>query len=403
MLTKFIYSLAIGISLLFLPTPANAEDIIINLDATTPYVDVIVQVDTTTAYTITTTTGPRFEVVDSQTVERVAWVDSWLWLYRGVADSTTANPIRGDDDSNHTQNNWLASAISGTLNADTYTIRATSYDYVVAGQRPIGTYTLSSNLIPPLVDTSTVTTDTSTVVADTNTATVDGTTATVDTSTPVAPPPAPEPPAPAPEPPAIIFIPPVVEPEPPVVVEEPPAVEEPPIEIEEPPIEAEEPPDVEEEAPVPVEEPPVEEELPIEEEELPAEEELEVAQADEVDLETLAPETPVQLENGVVLEAGTVVALQLLENPAELIAAIFDNPAEVFTALSNIGADMSEEEREESEKVIIASVIATQAAVGAATMTATSSTRTPTPTPSSPAGGPMAGNDKPRASRRRAS
>ena len=403
MLTKFIYSLAIGISLLFLPTPANAEDIIINLDATTPYVDVIVQVDTTTAYTITTTTGPRFEVVDSQTVERVAWVDSWLWLYRGVADSTTANPIRGDDDSNHTQNNWLASAISGTLNADTYTIRATSYDYVVAGQRPIGTYTLSSNLIPPLVDTSTVTTDTSTVVADTNTATVDGTTATVDTSTPVAPPPAPEPPAPAPEPPAIIFIPPVVEPEPPVVVEEPPAVEEPPVEIEEPPIEAEEPPDIEEEAPVPVEEPPIEEELPIEEEELPAEEELEVAQADEIDLETLAPETPVQLENGVVLEAGTVVALQLLENPAELIAAIFDNPAEVFTALSNIGADMSEEEREESEKVIIASVIATQAAVGAATMAASNTTRTPAPTPSSPAGGPMAGNDKPRASRRRAS
>jgi hypothetical protein len=402
-LTKFIYSLAIGISLLFLPTPANAEDIIINLDATTPYVDVIVQVDTTTAYTITTTTGPRFEVVDSQTVERVAWVDSWLWLYRGVADSTTANPIRGDDDSNHTQNNWLASAISGTLNADTYTIRATSYDYVVAGQRPIGTYTLSSNLIPPLVDTSTVTTDTSTVVADTNTATVDGTTATVDTSTPVAPPPAPEPPAPAPEPPAIIFIPPVVEPEPPVVVEEPPAVEEPPIEIEEPPIEAEEPPEEVEEPPIPVEEPPVEEELPIEEEELPAEEELEVAQADEVDLETLAPETPVQLENGVVLEAGTVVALQLLENPAELIAAIFDNPAEVFTALSNIGADMSEEEREESEKVIIASVIATQAAVGAATMAASGTTRTSAPTPSSPAGGPMAGNDKPRASRRRAS
>ena len=397
MLTKFICSLVIGISLLFIPTPANAEDIIINLDATTPYVDVIVQVDTTTAYTITTTTGPRFEVVDSQTVERVAWVDSWLWLYRGVADSTTANPIRGDDDSNHTQNNWLASAISGTLNADTYTIRATSYDYVVAGQRPIGTYTLSSNLIPPLVDTSTVTTDTSTVATDTNTATVDGTTATVDTSTPVAPPPAPEPPAPAPEPPAIIFIPPVVEPEPPVVVEEPPAVEEPPVEIEEPPIEAEEPPDIEEEAPVPVEE------LPIEEEELPAEEELEVTQADEVDLETLAPETPVQLENGVVLEAGTVVALQLLENPAELIAAIFDSPAEVFTAISNIGADMSEEEREESEKVIIASVIAGQAAVGAATMAASNTTRTPAPTPSSPAGGPMAGNDKPRASRRRAS
>ena len=183
MLTKFICSLVIGISLLFIPTPASAEDVIINLDATTAYVDVVVQVDTTTAYTITTTTGPRTEVVDSQTVERVAWVDSWLWLYRGVADSTTANPIRGDDDSNHSIDNYFASAISGVLNADTYTIRATSYNYVVGGERPIGTYTLSSNLIPPR--------DTSTVVVDTNTATVDGSTATVDTSTPVAPTPPP--------------------------------------------------------------------------------------------------------------------------------------------------------------------------------------------------------------------
>ena len=378
-MTKFICSLVIGISLLFIPTPASAEDVIINLDATTAYVDVVVQVDTTTAYTITTTTGPRTEVVDSQTVERVAWVDSWLWLYRGVADSTTANPIKGDDDSNHSINNYFASAISGTLNADTYTIRATSYNYVVGGERPIGTYTLSSNLIPPR-DTSTVVVDTSTVVVDTNTSTVDGTTATVDTSTAVIPSPAPEPPVVAPEPPDIIYIPPLVEPEPPVVVEEPPVeAEEPPVEAEEPPIEAEEPPDVEEEAPVPVEEPPVEAEEPPAEEEAPPVEE--VVQANEVELETLAPETPVQLDNGVVLEAGTVVALQLLENPAELISAIFDNPAEVLTALSNIGADMSEEERTESENTIIASVIATQAAVNAVAVASTTTTRTATPTP----------------------
>ena len=379
MLTKFICSLVIGISLLFIPTPASAEDIVVNLDATTAYVDVVVQVDTTTAYTITTTTGPRTEVVDSVTVERVAWVDSWLWLYRGVADSTTANPIRGDDDSNHnSENNYFASALSGVLNADTYTIRATSYDYVVGGQRPIGTYTLSSNLIPPR-DTSTVVIDTSTVVVDSNTSTVDGSTATVDTSTPVAPTPAPEPPIVAPEPPDIVYIPPLVEPEPPAEVEEPPAeAEEPPVEAEEPPVEAEEPPDVEEEAPVPVEEPPVEAEEPPAEEEAPPVEE--VVQANEVELETLAPETPVQLDNGVVLEAGTVVALQLLENPTELISAIFDNPAEVLTALSNIGADMSEEERTESENTIIASVIATQAAVNAVAVTSAARTATPTPT-----------------------
>jgi hypothetical protein len=319
-------------------------------------------------------------VVDSQTVERVAWVDSWLWLYRGVADSTTVNPIRGDDDSNHSQDNQYASKITGTLTADTYTIRATSYNYVVAGQRPIGTYTLSSNLIPPPVDTNTVVVDTSTAVVDTNTTTVDGSTVTVDTSTAIVPTPAPEPPVVAPEPPAVIYIPPVVEPEPPAEVEEPPAeAEEPPVEAEEPPVEAEEPPDIEEEAPVPVEEPPVEAEEPPAEEEAPPVEE--VVQASEVELETLAPETPVQLDNGVVLEAGTVVALQLLENPAELIAAIFDNPAEVLTALSNIGADMSEEERTVSENTIIASVIAGQAAINA--VGAASAARTATPTPTS--------------------
>ena len=386
MLTKFICSLVIGISLLFIPTPASAEDVIINLDATTAYVDVVVQVDTTTAYVITTTTGPRTEVVDSVTVERVAWADSWIILYRGIAvDSGTV--IAQDDDSNHnTQTNYYASALSGTLTADTYTIRATSYDYIVGGQRPIGTYTLSSGLIPPpvdtntvVVDTGTVVVDTNTVVVDTNTSTVDGTTATVDTSTAVVPTPAPEPPvvAPqppvvAPEPPDIVYIPPVIEPEPPVVVEEPPIViEEPPVVPEEPPVEAEEPPDVVEEAPIPVEEPPIEEEAP------PV---VEVIQADEVELETLAPETPVQLDNGVVLEAGTVVALQLLESPAELISAIFDNPAEVLTALSNIGAEMSEEERTASENTIIASVIATQAAVNAVATASAVKTATPIPT-----------------------
>jgi hypothetical protein len=365
-LTKFICSLAIGISLLFLPTPASAEDIIINLDATTAYVDVVVSVDTTTAYIITTTTGPRFEVVDSRTVERVAWVDSWLWLYRGVADSTTVNAIKGDDDSNHAQDNWYASKLTGILQPDTYTIRATSYDYVVAGQYAIGTYTLSSALILP---------------RDTNTTTVDGSTATIDTSTAVVPIPAPEPPVVAPEPPAIVLPPPAIEPEPPVVIEEPPVIiEEPPVEAEEPPVEAEEPPEEAEEPPILVEEPPTEEEEP------PAEE---VIQLDEVDLETLAPETPVQLDNGVVLEAGTVVALQLLENPAELISAIFENPTAVLTALSNIGADMSEEERTASENTIIASVIAGQAAINA--VGAASAARVATPTPSS--GGAPSVND----------
>jgi len=403
-LTKFIYSLVIGISLLFIPTPASAEDLIINLDATTAYVDVVVQVDTTTAYTITTTTGPRTEVVDSVTVERVAWVDSWIWLYRGVADSTTANPIRGDDDSNHnSENNYFASALSGVLNADTYTIRATSYDYVVGGQRPIGTYTLSSNLIPPrdtstvVVDTTTVVVDTGTVVVDTNTSTVDGTTATVDTST--VPTNIPEPTSPVqpplPETGPILIMPPFDIPQEIIVVEEIIPEELPPVEvIEDIPV-IEDLPDIPEEIIEVIEDLPIEE-VVIDEEPITIEEAVAdiIAEAEAngeaittedmeeagITLADLPADTPVQLDNGVVIEAGTVVALQLLESPAELISAIFENPAEVLTAISNIGADMSEEERTESENTIIASVIATQAAVNAVAVTSAARTATPTPT-----------------------
>jgi hypothetical protein len=111
-----------------------------------------------------------------------------------------------------------------------------------------------------------------------------------------------------------------------------------------------------------------EEEVVIEPE---PETEPEVVVLDEdTDLSELDPETPVQLENGVVLTAEVVVALQLLENPAELLSTIFTDPSQAVTALLNIGADMSPEVREDSEKVvlsaIIASGIATQAAASAA-------------------------------------
>jgi hypothetical protein len=374
-LTKFIYSFLIGISLLLIPQLAYADEVLIELTPEIAYVDTVVEVTTPTEYVIETTTGPRFEIAPSGiNTERVAWVDSWIQLRQGEV------VLRQDDDSNHNpQTNYYASKLTGTLDTGSYTIRATSYNYIVAGQRPIGTYTLSSNLInlpevepAPIPEPEPLPSPEPAPVAP----------PIIIDYQPVAPTPPPEPPIVAPEPPDIVYIPPLVEPEPPAEVEEPPAeAEEPPVEAEEPPVEAEEPPDVEEEAPVPVEEPPVEAEEPPAEEEAPPVEE--VVQASEVELETLAPETPVQLDNGVVLEAGTVVALQLLENPAELISAIFDNPAEVLTALSNIGADMSEEERTASENTIIASVIAGQAAINAVSAATASAARTSTPTPSS--------------------
>ena len=193
------------------------------------------------------------------------------------------------------------------------------------------------------------------------------------------PEPQPEPaPEPAPQPrPIPIFEPPAPEPpaeEPPAPVEEPPA-EEPP--AEEPPVPVEEPPTPVEEPPTEAEEPPVEAEpAPEEAPEPPAE--PEVVQAEDVEASELPADTPIELENGVVLTAGVVAALELFDNPAELLTEIFTNPAQVLTALSNIGADMSEEERKESTETILAAVIvgqiATQSAVAAAASAAAAST-----------------------------
>jgi len=353
----------VAVSLIFILTPlvANADEITVNLSPETIYVDTVVEVAAPTEYFIETFTGTRLEQQANGTIRvRDGWIDSWIELRQGETI------LRADDDSNHvTGVNEYASKITGTIDTGTYTIRATSYLNRVGYGTPTGTYTLNSNLIqPPLppvvVDPEPILPPAVEPIPDT----------TVPTSPDIV----------IIEPPIIIPIPPepplieeIVAEEPPVVIEEPPTpVEEPPAEVEPAPVEIEEPPVVEEAPPAEAEEPPVE-----------------IIQIDEVDLETLAPETPVQLDNGVVLEAGTVIALQLLENPAELLATIFTNPAQALTAISNIGADMSDEERTTSENTIIASVIAGQAAinaVGAVTMA-----RTPTSTPTG--GGAPIAND----------
>jgi hypothetical protein len=89
--------------------------------------------------------------------------------------------------------------------------------------------------------------------------------------------------------------------------------------------------------------------------------------------EDLPPQTPVEVrqdENGneVVITAEVAAALVVLENPAALVSAIFTDPGQALLAIASIGADMSDEERAESEKIIVASVIAGQAAVSAAGM-----------------------------------
>jgi hypothetical protein len=152
-------------------------------------------------------------------------------------------------------------------------------------------------------------------------------------------------------------------------VEEPP-VDAPPTPAPEPEVEPEvvPVPVVPEPVPVPSPEPPVVEPNPTPEP---------IALTDETDLESLDPETPIMLDNGVVLTAEVVISLQLLENPAELLQELFTDPGAAFAALGNVGADLSPEVREEAEKVIIAAVIAGNIATTAAVASAGAYRRKP--------------------------
>lgn len=85
-----------------------------------------------------------------------------------------------------------------------------------------------------------------------------------------------------------------------------------------------------------------------------------------IDFEELPPDTPIELENGVVITAELADAFESLANPGELLGDLLTDPGKVLTALTNLGADMSEEVREQGEKVVVAAIIAGGIAVQAA-------------------------------------
>jgi len=139
---------------------------------------------------------------------------------------------------------------------------------------------------------------------------------------------------PQPQPESTPPVPPVVEPDPvqePVVVPEEEPIPDTPEEV------------VQEEAPEPITDPIVEE----------------VEESPQV-------ETTVTLDNGVVLTQEQAVAVALLQNPGELLQELFTNPGAALAALGQVGADMSPEVRDKSEKVVISAVIAGNIATQAA-------------------------------------
>lgn len=93
--------------------------------------------------------------------------------------------------------------------------------------------------------------------------------------------------------------------------------------------------------------------------------------ANGVGFSDLPPETPVELRtdtkgNPVIITAEVAAALEVLESPAELFNTLLDNPSQALMAFANVGADMSEAEREQAQETVVAAVIAAGAAISAA-------------------------------------
>lgn len=74
----------------------------------------------------------------------------------------------------------------------------------------------------------------------------------------------------------------------------------------------------------------------------------------------LSTESFVILENGVVLEKEVAEALEVFENVDLLFAAILTDPGKIATAFLNVGADMTPEQRKESQQVTISVIVYAQ-------------------------------------------
>jgi hypothetical protein len=126
--------LLIAILTTLVAQPSYSDDVTINLDSNTPYVDIPVTITEPVDATISTVTGTP------QT--NPGFIDSWIEVWQGL------NKLRADDDGAHSASNVLASIISMPLTAGEYFIRATSFGWMASNytQFPTGSYLLSTNL-----------------------------------------------------------------------------------------------------------------------------------------------------------------------------------------------------------------------------------------------------------------
>lgn len=121
-------------------------------------------------------------------------------------------------------------------------------------------------------------------------------------------------------------------------------------------------------------------------------------QASGVSYADLPPSTPIEVrtdENGnaLVITAAVAANIELVQDPGALLTAAFADPSAALAALGSIGADMTEEEREEATDMVVVTVVATGAAMNAVAAAAGAATGGSSGTGSS--GGSSSGANSP--------
>jgi hypothetical protein len=353
--------LLIAILTTLVAQPSYSDDVTINLDSNTPYVDVPVTITEPVDATISTITGTP------QT--NPGFIDSWIEVWQGL------NKLRADDDSNYSPTNILASIINMPLTAGEYFIRATSFAYMCCNAYPTGTYLLSTNLTVaiPEPSPSPTATEVTPEPSPSPTETVTPSPTPTQTSSSPTPEPTPEPSFPSPSPSDTPQ--PSASPEVPVVPTQEPDEPDPvPFEefLEPSPLPLLDVPDTLEEVvdssfndfPSSYENdlPSLDEEV-LEPVDLSSED---VSSIDEIlDLLSFLPELSLENLQETLQEISETITVAFESIPGgEQVLAAAEFVGEQFTAAAefatNLGTEFTPEEREQAQQVVLGAVIVTQ-------------------------------------------
>jgi hypothetical protein len=322
-MSKFLSVIIIFILTTVIAQPSYSDDVTINLDSTTPYVDIPVTITEPVDATISTVTGTP------QT--NPGFIDSWIEVWQGVFK------LAANDDGAHSASNVLASIITMPLTAGEYFIRATSFAYMCCNSYPTGTYLLSTNLTVSMPSPSPTVTEPTPEPSPSPTETLTPSPTPTQTSSSPTPEPTPEPSSPSPSP-----------------TDTPQPTESPEVPVG--PVQEPSEPD-----PVPSVESLQPSELPTPDVPNTLEEVVDESFNDFPS--SLENELP-SLEETLSIDETESLFEFLPELSLESLQETFQQVSETITAalstVSNLGSDLTPEEREQAQQVVLAAVIVTQ-------------------------------------------